>query len=92
MGVVKKVLKATTGIDLDAKKKAREAEEAAKAEADRQAALAAEQANVAANTQAGTADTAQADPTQAVSTKKKKLKEGRKGLSVSRSSGAGINL
>lgn len=91
MGLGKKIVKLTTGVDLDAKKKAREAEEAAKAEADRQAALAAEQANVAANP-TDSAETGQSDPTQSASTKKKKLKEGRKGLSVARSGGAGINV
>lgn len=92
MGLGKKVLKLTTGIDLDVKKKAKEAEEAARIEAEKSAALAAEQANVAANANAGAGEAATSDVAQAASTKKKKLKEGRKGLSVTRSGGAGINV
>ena len=89
----KKVTKAFTGVDLDADRKAeeearRQSEEAAAT----QAALSAEQGKVAADAALGAGDADTADVTQAASAKKKKLKEGRKQLSVARSGGAGINV
>lgn len=93
MGIVKKVLKATTGIDLDKKRKA---EEEAKRQAAEQAELAAklqaDQAKVAADAAAGQGEGETVDPTTSTSTKKKKISQGRRGLTVARSGGGGINV
>lgn len=90
---LKKVTKAFTGVDLDADRKAEEeARRQAEAEAARAAALSAEQSKVAADAAKGVGESEQVDPTQSASAKKKKLSQGRKGLTVARSGGAGINV
>lgn len=89
MGLAKKVLKVTTGIDLDAKKKA---EEEARRAAETAAKLQAEQSSVAASASTGQSEGEAVDPTTSVSDKKKKLSQGRRGLTVSRSGGSGINV
>lgn len=84
MGVVKKVVKAVTGIDFDAKKKAEE-------EARKQAELEAAQK---AATNVGQQDEAQAETPEATTTSdvKKRIKGGRKSLTVARVGGSGINI
>ncbi|UTQ78169.1 putative tail assembly protein [Aeromonas phage JELG-KS1] len=86
---LKKVTKAITGVDPDEGKRM---EEEARRQAEEQAKMNAEKAKVDADAAMGQGESDTADPTQAASSKKKKLKEGRKGLSVSRAGGAGINV
>lgn len=93
--VVKKVVKGVTGIDLDAKKKAeeearrqqQEAEEAARRQAELEAAQ-----NAATNV--GEQGEAQAETPEATTTSdvKKRIKGGRKSLTVARVGGSGINI
>ena len=93
MGIVKKVLKATTGIDLDKKKKAEEeARRQAAEQAELAAKLQADQNKVATDAAAGQGEGETVDPTTAASTKKKKISQGRRGLTVARSGGGGINV
>lgn len=95
MGVVNKVVKGVTGIDLDAKKKAeeeaRKQQEAAEEAARKQAEL--EAAQSAATNIAGDGEV-QAEATEATTTSdvKKRIKGGRKSLTVARVGGSGINI
>lgn len=84
MGFVKKVVKTVTGIDFDADKKAEE-------EARKQAELAAAQQ---AATNVGQQGEAQAETPEATTTSdvKKRIKGGRKSLTVARVGGSGINI
>lgn len=84
MGVVKKVVNAVTGIDFDAKKKVEE-------EARKQAELEAAQK---AATNVGVQGQAQAETPEATTTSdvKKRIKGGRKSLTVARVGGSGINI
>lgn len=86
---LKKVTKGITGVDPDA---ARRAEEDAKRQQEEAAKLAAEQSQVETGLTTGQGESDAVDPTQAVSTKKKKLATGRKSLAISRASGSGINV
>lgn len=94
MGIVKKALKKVAkGITgRDPAEEAANAERDAALQAEEQAVLAANKANVDASAAAGAADSTTADATQTASAAKKKLKGGRKGLTIARSGGTGINI
>lgn len=92
MGFVKKVVKTFTGIDLDAKKKAEEEARRQQAEAEARAReLAAAQK---AATNVGQQGEAKAETPEATTTSdvKKRIKGGRKSLTVARVGGSGINI
>lgn len=95
MGVVKKAVKAVTGIDLDAKKKAEEEARRQQAEAEERARKQAElEAAQKAATNVGKQGEAQAEAQEATTTSdvKKRIKGGRKALTVARVGGSGINI
>lgn len=89
MGSIKKALNKVTGRD-----KAKEAEERARREAERQAEIeAAQKAQQSNEATAGEEESvAEVGAKETESDKKKKLKGGRKGLTVARSGGSGINV
>lgn len=91
MGVVKKVVKGVTGIDLDAKKKA---EEEARRQQQESEDAARKQAALESATNVGQQGEAQAETPEATTTSdvKKRIKGGRKSLTVSRAGGSGINI
>lgn len=93
MGFVKKGIKKITGAIKDildpAAEARKEAEEAARKQAELEAARAAATAQSGVPSKDATADLPEGDT---LSKQKKKLSGGRKGLTVSRSGGAGINI
>lgn len=96
MGFVKKTIKKITGAD-KAEKRAQEEAERSRREAEerarKQAELEAAQKSAMANAEGGdTEATTEIEGADKVSNKKKQIKGGRKGLTVTRSGGSGLNI
>ena len=95
MGGIKKALNKVTGRDAkkEAERQAREAEQRAAEQAKMQAEIdAAQKAGLSNASNAGAAENTTEVEAQKASAKKKNIRGGRKGLTVARSGGSGINI